>query len=191
MGAIQTPHVSVAGARSQTPSASAPRLEFPLGTQIRSCPILFGTPLIYPGKGPWRRERRKRPPRMACSTFFQRGSVMTRGQNRPRWELSADFDSENPARSLPPGRRFRVFDPPSQSSVKSTCPGSLEGPAQDLDRHLHLQPRASGATSRNPPLAPHSGADGSPFKPDSSHRFEARSTSFPGAGILRWGAGCE
>ena len=46
---------------------------FPCVHRSAVAPALFGTPLIYPGKGPWRRERRKRPPRMACSTFFQRG----------------------------------------------------------------------------------------------------------------------
>ena len=52
VGAIQTPHVSVSGARSQTPSASAPRLEFPLGTQIRSCPRTFWYSLNLSREGP-------------------------------------------------------------------------------------------------------------------------------------------
>ena len=49
-------------------------------------------------------------PGWPVARFFRGGSVMTRGQNRPRWELSADFDSENPARFLPPGRQSRGSD---------------------------------------------------------------------------------
>ena len=48
---------------------------------------------------------------------------MTRGQNRPRWELSADLDSENPARSLPPGRRSRVSDPAVPKFRQINLPG--------------------------------------------------------------------
>ena len=139
MGAIQTPHVSVSGARSQTPSVSAPRLEFPLRTQIRSCSTLFGIPLSTPGRAPGAASAENGRPGWPVARSFRRGSVMTRGQNRPRWELSADFDSENPARSLPPGRRSRVSDPavpkfrqinlPGQPVRACAGPGSAPAPA--------------------------------------------------------------
>ena len=49
---------------------------------------------------------------------------MDKGANRLQWELSADFDSENPARFLPPGRRSRGSDPGIPNLPQIILPGA-------------------------------------------------------------------
>ena len=114
--------------------------------------------------------------------FFRGGSVIDKGAKRLQWELSADFDSENPARSSPPGRRSRGSDPgipnlPSNHFAR----GSLSGPAQGLDRQLHPHRGSVCATSRNPLIAPPTqeltAALSGQFHP---HRLQTGSTSLSG-----------
>ena len=97
--------------------------------------------------------------------FFRGGSVMTRGQNGSGGNCPPTL-----TRKTRPGFCLQedgpgVPTPASQISLKSFCPGSLSGPAQGLDRQLHPHRGSVCATSRNPLIAPPSGADGSPFRP--------------------------
>ena len=59
------------------------------------------------------------------------------------------------------------------------------------DELRELRRRGAKTTRAKSPPAPHSGPDGGPFRPDTSHRSKPRGTSLLGVEISRWGTGCD